>query len=783
MLFLVIINNKNPLMKLNLLFVFAFVTSLSFAQQIPDDIKPPSWSLENLSSITPHKLTSFDLKKLTDEDVINDKDKSKPWRFGHDIYVDHSAKNVGEWTTLPNGDRMWRMTYKSEGAHTLNFMFDIFRIPEGATLYVYNDEKNDLIRPFTHHNNNPEEVLGTWLVKGDQAWIEYYQPARVKGEPKLTIGSVIHGYRTAETYQKALNDSGSCNQDVDCDITPSNDPFNLDTVKENIKKANAMMVSGGGFCSGTLINNTNNDGTPYFMTANHCGGGEGSWAFRFNWRSPDPSCSTNVNSTNGSFDQTVSGAILRANNAQSDMELVEITDTSFFNDNASNLVWAGWNRSKTQVPVVNFGIHHPSGDIQKVCREDDGAYRRDVDFQIPDTKMWYIDQWELGVTEPGSSGSALYNETGHLIGMLSGGAAACSGTSNNGTFDYYGRFDEAWDFGASQSSRLKEWLDPSDSGIEVLDQYPSLETFDIDARVSAGSGNSSELCAEDFSPQVTLLNPGNLALTSADVSYALDSNAPTTVNWTGNLESGESIVLATPSYSNLSPGPHSFSVDVTNPNATTDENTSNDSFVFNFNISPEFSTTTVVFNITTDDYGQETTWELRNSADEIVSSGPSSDYDDNTDYQETITIPEFDTCYTFTIFDDEDDGICCGFGTGFYNLEDENGNAIIDSVGDFGTSETTLFNAQAPLSIDQFSLDKLIDLYPNPVTNNLNISLTNLDEAVSYELFNTLGQLVSKGDLSANSSHVLDLSQQKSGIYFMKLNTDSHTMTKKIVKK
>jgi hypothetical protein len=54
---------------------------------------------------------------------------------------------------------------------------------------------------------------------------------------------------------------------------------------------------------------------------------------------------------------------------------------------------------------------------------------------------------------------------------------------------------------------------------------------------------------------------------------------------------------------------------------------------------------------------------------------------------------------------------------------------------------------------------------------------------VSYELFNTLGQLVSKGDLSANSSHVLDLSQQKSGIYFMKLNTDSHTMTKKIVKK
>ena len=120
----------------NLLFVFLLFITLSFAQQIPDDIKPPSWFLETLNVIKPYKLASFDVKALMDEDIVNDKDKSKPWRFGHEIYVDHSANDVGEWTTLPNGDRIWRMTYKSEGAHTLNFMFDIFWIPEGATLYI-----------------------------------------------------------------------------------------------------------------------------------------------------------------------------------------------------------------------------------------------------------------------------------------------------------------------------------------------------------------------------------------------------------------------------------------------------------------------------------------------------------------------------------------------------------------------------------------------------------------------------------------------------------------------
>ncbi|WP_299123102.1 T9SS type A sorting domain-containing protein [uncultured Winogradskyella sp.] len=770
-------------MKLNLLYVMALFVTLSFAQEIPDEVKPPSWALNNLTDVKPHKLASFDLKKLQDEDKINDKNKSIPWRFGHDIYVDHDFNEVGKWTTLENGDRIWRMAYTSEGAYSINFLFDVFKIPVGAKLYVYNKEKTDLLRPFTHHNNNPEEVLGTWLVEGNHAYIEYYQPANVVGEAKITVGSVVHGYRTTATYEKALGDSGDCNQDVDCDITPASDPFQLDTRKEEVKAASAMIVVGGtGNCSGTLVNNTNNDGKAYFMTANHCRGGEGSWAFRFNWRSPNPSCSTTAASPNGSFNQTVSGSILRANSSESDMELVEITDTSFFTANEDNLVWAGWNRSTTDVPAVNFGIHHPSGDIQKVCREDDGAYRANVNFEVPNTKMWYIDQWELGVTEPGSSGSGLFNETGHLIGMLSGGQAACNGTSNNGQHDYYGRFGVAWDFGSTTATRLKEWLDPSNSGVEVLGQFPPLETYDIDARVSIGSGNSTELCNDDFVPSVTLLNPGNLNLTSADISYYIDSESSTTVNWTGNLANNGSEVIATPSYSNLSPGSHTFTVSVTNPNNNTDENTSNDVFVFNFDVSPSYATSQIVFNITTDNYGYETGWELRNSLGTVVSSGPSSAYANATVYQEMITIPAFDDCYTFTITDSADDGICCAYGIGSYNLEDENGNVII-AGGDFGTSEAVIFNAQDPLSIDDVSLENLIGFYPNPVRDDLNISLSNINEDIDYQIFNTLGQNVSSGNLASNKTHVIDMSSFQGGIYFVKLNSASSSITRKIIKK
>ncbi|MEP5254281.1 MAG: T9SS type A sorting domain-containing protein [Winogradskyella arenosi] len=770
-------------MKLKLLLACLISSYLGIAQVIPEAIKPPSWTTKTTTDLEAYALPAIDLKKLQLEDEINDKDKSIPWRFGSDIYVDHDFNDVGEWTTLKNGDRIWRMAYSSEGAYSLNFMFDVFKIPEGAKLYVYNDAKTDLLRPFTAHNNNDEEVLGTWLVQGDTAWIEYYQPANVTGEAKLTIGSVVHGYRTAQMYEKAFGQSGACNYDVDCDITPANDPFGINTVKENVKTAAGMLVTGStGFCSGTLVNNTNNDGTPYFLTANHCSGGEGSWAFRFNWRSPGTSCGTFTSSVNGTYNQTVSGAVLRANSSQSDMELVEITDASFFENN-TDLVWAGWNNSTTQTPQLNFGVHHPSGDIQKVSRDDDGATRNSTLFNNnPNTQVWLISDWDLGVTEGGSSGSGLFNETGHLIGMLSGGSAACSGTTDNGGFDIYGRFGVAWDYGSTSSTRLKDWLDPSNSGIEILDQYPSLTSYALDARVNLGDNTNSILCDGDYTPEVTLVNEGTSTLTSATIIYTLDSGSSTTLNWTGSLGAGESTVVATPTYSNLSAGAHSFSLTVSNPNGSADENTSNDAFAFNFTKAATYATTTLILDLTTDNYGYETSWELVNSAGTVVSSGPASEYSDNTTYQETLTITEFNDCYTFIIYDVYSDGICCDYGSGSYSLSDENGNVIVSGAS-FSASEETTFNVEDPLSVNDFNLDQFVNVYPNPTNDKLNIDLTQLSEDVDYQLFNTLGQRIKSGSFTSNGTHTINFAPYQSGMYFIQLSTSTGTTTQKIVKK
>ncbi|MEM1002090.1 MAG: T9SS type A sorting domain-containing protein [Bacteroidota bacterium] len=636
------------------------------------------------------------------------------------------------------------------------------------------------MRPFTHHNNNPEEVLGTWLVEGNTAIIEYFQPANVNGQAKLVVGSVVHGYRTAGMYQKSLNESGPCNHDVDCDITPGNDPFGLNAVKENIKSASGMLVSGAdGFCSGTLINNTNNDGRPFFMTANHCGDGQATWAFRFNWRSTNPSCGTFSNSGNGPFNQTVSGSVLRASSSDSDMALVEITDLSFFENN-DNLVWVGWNKSKIETPTVSFGVHHPSGDIQKVCREDDEAYRNTRNFNgNPNTQMWEIDQWELGVTEPGSSGSGLFNQSGELIGVLSGGSAACSGTSNNGGFDYYGRFGVAWDFARINSQRLDYWLDPVGNNPDTIEQFPPLETVNNDARTFVNS-NIDVLCDETFQPDVFLVNSGNQNLISARIEYQIDNEAPTVVNWTGNLASLSEELIASPSYPGLSEGAHSFTIRVFDPNGVSDENSSNDTFVSRFNIAPEVLTEEVTLNLITDNFGFETTWEIRDSQDNLIDQGPSiPPYGNNATIEETITISNIDECYTFTLFDSFGDGICCGFGTGSYNLQDENGNILIEG-GDFGRFESVTFNVVEALSIEDFKLENF-SLYPNPTEDILNIDAKGKIQDFNFSIFNTLGQKVISGSSSIGFSAVT-MSSLQNGLYFVSIEANGQSLTQKLIK-
>jgi hypothetical protein len=737
------------------------MVTLIVTSQVTNEGTPLSWKLLNDHDQTATlELPSFNLEQINLEDALNDTKFDRPWRFGYMHSVDYGFDD-GQWNTLDNGDRIWRLAIESKNALSLNFIFDEFFIPQGSSVYLYNEDRTDLLGAYTSIQNQDSGILGTWIVKGEKVWIEYFEPANVEGQGRLHIAKATHGYRNAKTFQaaKGLNDSGNCNLDVDC-------PIGSDWIdkKDHNKRSVGILLSGGsGFCTGALINNTNNDGTPFFLTANHCYSNPNAWSFRFGWISPNPVCASTSNSTNGPTNQTISGATLRARSTNADFCLVEINSDIPAD---WNRVFAGWDRSDN-TPDFTVGIHHPSGDIMKVCRDDDSPTKE----QNAGAQTWEItggsgQGWELGVTEPGSSGSPLFDAEGKIIGQLFGGAAACSGTNDNNALDYYGRFGISWDAGGSQSTRLEDWLDPSGTNPLILNSFPALQVLAFDAAISVSIPETA--CGETIiTPSISLTNFGLQDITSAAITWQIDSGTSETINFNGTLAQNESEIFMLDPI-DLAEGSYTFNAELIEVNGTNDQNSQNDLVQSPFDIGDggdAYGTEQITLELLTDDWAQETTWVFRTVAGTILYNG--GPYQENTD-DNTTFIENFDVdlsqCYEFEIFDSAGDGICCNFGIGAYSLTTDSGEVVFEG-GEFGSSETTEIKIADVLAIDDASVST-IALYPNPANNEITISLGNTNDISSFSVFNTSGQLLENGILEANNN-VITVSNYRAGIYFV----------------
>jgi PKD repeat protein len=711
--------------KNSVIFFLIFLVNFFSFGQIKYLGKPKSWLLKtDQTEFATINMPSFNYETYRIEDSINDIQKNVPWRFGHKFNVNYDLNNSGSWINLPNGDRIWRIKIQSRDALSLNFIFENMFIPQGASIYIYKSDKSSYLGAYTSINNNNDGVLGTDLVMGESAIIEYYEPTNVYGQGRLLITSVVHGYRDISLHDnmqmKALNDSGDCNRDIKCLTDP--EPLWL-----NESKSVAMIiVNGDGACTGTLVNNTAQDGRPYFLTANHCLSNPATWAFRFKWISPTPDCATTANSpamSGATQFQTLNGSVLRASNANSDFALVEITNLNLAKAQEWGLFYSGWDRSNLPAQGA-VGIHHPSGDIMK--------YAREFNSLVSEPQFWEVSNWDEGVTEPGSSGSGLWNFNHHLIGQLYGGGAACIGTNDNNQPDYYGRFDISWN-GSSASNRLRDWLDPTSSGVLVLDGYdPNLISYSLDAGIQSISSINDIYCATgEVSPAFTLVNQGTTTISSAQIEYSFDGGITELFSWNGNLELNQTELIQLPT-SILPQGDHLFGIRLISVNGQNDENELNNSLSKSFKVN--LNGQVIDFALTLDCWGSETTWFVRDENQTvIVQGGP---YTDDTG---GLTISKewcLDAkCYSFTINDSYLDGLNgaaisgCGIN-GSYTIS-QNDNVIASIIApnsNFGAQEINNFCVIPNLAAD-FSSEQAAVC----VGSNVTFTNTSIGTIVSYE--------------------------------------------------
>lgn len=510
------IRSVNPLLPL-----LALLGSLGVGAMEPATDKAPIVQAGSTGVVMPE----LDLGKANAEDAAEDA-KGNPggWRFALPYEVQVSPSTHGKWKRQADGQMIWQYRVQAPSAVHVNFGFGTYWLPDGAELRVEATDGSEKIRPFTAGDNEVHRQLWTPVIAAQDVTLTLLAPADTYQDVELTLTRINQGYRGFQFPGKICK-SGSCNTDVAC--LAQDDSWNLER-----RSVAAIGTNGNRFCTGSLLNNTSNNRRMLLATATHCNINAGNaaslvayWNFESSTcRRPGSTASGQVN-VGPTTDFQTGALFLAATPAfnssggtatnKSDWTLVELDDPA---NPASRLYWAGWDRSgatptcsapasSSATTGLCASIHHPNGDEKRITFSEQSMQTAPIGNA---QNVHWLVQWDStppvlanitgtgalppSVTEPGSSGSPLYNANHRLVGVLSGGASFC-GASTSQLNDQYGKLSHAWEGLGSASTRVRDYLDPASTGATTLaglDSQTSCTAPSLNLTVANASPNVDE---------------------------------------------------------------------------------------------------------------------------------------------------------------------------------------------------------------------------------------------------------------------------------------------------
>lgn len=463
-------------MSKKLLLLLAMITcSIIGFSQISTNQMPRSFKMDgiDLSSVSTIKMSKPDMDKVNEEDNTNDT-LFKIRRCSLIIPVKEDFFEKATHISLTDAD-LYLVKISAPEAKALNLYSSNFFIPKGGELYLYNEEHSKVLGAFTSENNDESGTFATDYIYGDEMVLEYYQPKTVSQQAKIELGAISYFYRDVEdpsllskTNTDEYGASGSCEVNVNC-----SEGDNYRSQQRGVCRIYLIIDNySAGWCTGTLINNTNMDKKPYIISAAHCVESLTSstyynyFVFYFNYETSGCSNPTTEPSSN-----TMTGATLKAydntfGQGGSDFLLMQLKTAvpQYYNP-----YWCGWTRSTTP-STSGVGIHHPAGDVKKISTYTTAV--QSSTYAISTPTHWKV-TWAqttngYGVTEGGSSGSALFNAEGKIIGTLSGGTSSCTASTSQ-KVDWYGKFSYHWNSNGTATERqIATFLDPNNTGVTSL---------------------------------------------------------------------------------------------------------------------------------------------------------------------------------------------------------------------------------------------------------------------------------------------------------------------------
>ena len=214
---------------------------------------------------------------------------------------------------------------------------------------------------------------------------------------------------------------------------------------------------GSSICSGTLLNNRQQDLTPYFLTAAHCVATEEEarsviafWHYQTQTCNGDLPDFQSVPRTEGArlLSTLDGGPVDGRSNPGGDMTLLRLEG-----DLPDGVMFQGWDADPQPVGAQVTGIHHPGSDWGIFKRISFGQIIPDPGFGTSDD-VYTIVSWPpgQGYTGPGSSGSALFSSPGTVVGTLSFGDIVENACPTRPLLDAYTNFSVVY-------PRIRQFID------------------------------------------------------------------------------------------------------------------------------------------------------------------------------------------------------------------------------------------------------------------------------------------------------------------------------------
>jgi PKD repeat protein len=433
--------------------------------QVMEKGTPRSFQIKEKSAqiIPVLALDSVKVQQLLNEDIKFSIDN----RYGVVQQCDINIKEAGVKIEVAGNGNIWRYKIESKNAYSLGILFKDYHLPKGASVFVYDESKLRVKGAFTQRNNNASNQLSLAEFPGKSLIVEYFEPDSPEFSGELVLGAVSQAYvdlqSTVDT-RIGIN----CTQGANW---------------QGVKTAICLMTFSDTYydyyCTGSLLNNVKEDGTPYFLTANHCistAAEASTLVTYFNYE--NSTCS----SGDASLSQTLSGATFKSGSSYSDFSLLLLNE---YPPDEYNPFYLGWDATGAS-PTSGVCIHHPEGTSKCIAVEKDKvtSYAQKISWTDDSDKITSTTQanthWLVvfneGNTEAGSSGSPFLDQNKRVVGQLHGGSD---------TESFYGKFSLSWNYSSTYTKQLAHWLDPENTGTKILDgvgRTPPVANFSAESQ-------------------------------------------------------------------------------------------------------------------------------------------------------------------------------------------------------------------------------------------------------------------------------------------------------------